>query len=167
MKFAIPAVLAAALFVIHPVSAVAADAGYAIRLMTPETALKAALAGQAACRKAGFQVAIAVVDRTGQVQVVLRDRFAGMHTVDAAIDKAWTAVSFKMNTTGLVTATAAGTAASGIRHMPRALAVGGGMLVEAAGAPYGAVGVSGAPSGDNDDHCARAAIDAVIDDLNM
>lgn len=167
MKLAIPAVLAAALFGIHPGSAVAADAGYAIRLMTPETALKAALAGQAACRKAGFQVAIAVVDRTGQVQVVLRDRFAGMHTVDAAIDKAWTAVSFKMNTTGLVKATTAGTAASGIRHMPRALAVGGGMLVEAAGSPYGAVGVSGAPSGDNDDHCARAAIDAVIDDLNM
>ncbi|RJG25829.1 heme-binding protein [Massilia cavernae] len=145
----------------------AADAGYAIRLMTPETALKAALAGQAACRKAGFQATIAVVDRTGQVQVVLRDRFAGMHTVEAAIDKAWTAVSFKMDTTALAKATAAASASSGIRHIPRALAVGGGMLVEAAGAPYGAVGVSGAPSGDNDDLCARAAIDAVIDDLNL
>ena len=147
--------------------AVAADADFTIRLMTPETALKAALAGQAACRKAGFQVTIAVVDRTGQVQVVLRDRFAGMHTTDAAIDKAWTAVSFKMDTTALARATAAGTAASGIRHIGRALAVGGGLLVQAAGAPYGGVGVSGAPSGENDDLCARAAIAAVIDDLDM
>jgi uncharacterized protein GlcG (DUF336 family) len=166
MKLVIPALLAACC-AFQPNVAAAADAGYAIRLMTPETALKAALAGQAACRKAGFQVAIAVVDRTGQVQVVLRDRFAGMHTVDAAIDKAWTAASFKMDTTGLAKATSAGTVSSGIRHIPRALAVGGGMLVEAAGAPYGAVGVSGAPSGDNDDLCARAAIDAVIDDLNL
>lgn len=166
MKIALTAVLAACCFV-QPTVAAAADAGYSIRMMTPETALKAALAGQAACRKAGFQVAIAVVDRTGQVQVVLRDRFAGMHTVEAAIDKAWTAASFKTDTTALAKATAAGTASSGIRHIPRALAVGGGLLVEAAGAPYGAIGVSGAPSGDNDDLCARAAIDAVIDDLNL
>lgn len=147
--------------------AVAADAGYAIRLMTPETALRAALAGQAACRKAGFQVAIAVVDRTGQTQVMLRDRFAGMHTPEAAVNKAWTAASFKMDTTSLARATAATTTASGIRQMSRVLAVGGGMLVEAAGVPYGAIGVSGAPSGENDDMCARAAIDAVIDDLNL
>lgn len=147
--------------------AVAADAGYAIRLMTPETALKAALAGQAACRKAGFQVAIAVVDRTGQLQVVLRDRFAGMHTPEAAVNKAWTAASFKMDTTALAKATTGASASSGIRQMTRVLAVGGGMLVDAAGAPYGAIGVSGAPSGENDDMCARAAIDAVIDDLNM
>lgn len=147
--------------------AIGADAGYTIRLMTPETALKAALAGQAACRKAGFQVTIAVVDRTGQVQVVLRDRFAGMHTTEAAVDKAWTAVSFKMDTTALAKATAAGTAASGIRHIGRALAVGGGLLIQAAGAPYGAIGVSGAPSGENDDMCAREAIAAVIEDLDM
>ena len=164
MKHICIGVLAAACFV-QP--AVATDAGFAIRLMTPETALKAALAGQAACRKAGFQVSIAVVDRTGQVQVVLRDRFAGMHTTEAAVDKAWTAVSFKMDTTALAKVTAAGTAASGIRHMSRALAVGGGMLVQAAGAPYGGVGVSGAPSGESDDACARAAVEAVIDDLNM
>jgi uncharacterized protein GlcG (DUF336 family) len=166
MNYAFSAVLAT-FCALQPAMAADAAADYAIRLMTPETALKAALAGQAACRKAGFQVAIAVLDRTGQVQVVLRDRFAGMHTTEAAIDKAWTAASFKMDTTALAHATAAGSASSGIRHVQRALAVGGGMLVEAAGVPYGAIGVSGAPSGENDDVCARAAIDAVIDDLNL
>lgn len=164
MKSIVTAILAACC-ALPP--AVAADAGYAIRLMTPETALKAALAGQAACRRAGFQVAIAVLDRTGQIQVVLRDRFAGMHTPEAAINKAWTAASFKIDTTSLAKATVPGTASSGIRHIARALAVGGGMLVEAGGVPYGAVGVSGAPSGENDDLCARAGVDAVIDDLSL
>jgi uncharacterized protein GlcG (DUF336 family) len=154
-------------YLLLPCSGTAADASYAVRMMTPETALKAAQAGQEACRKAGFQVAIAVVDRTGQVQVVLRDRYAGAHTVDAAIGKAWTAASFKTNTTALAKATAAGAPSSGIRHINRALAVGGGMLVEAAGELHGAVGVSGAPSGDNDDMCARAAIGSVQDDLDL
>lgn len=150
-----------------PLPVCAADASYAIRLMTPETALKAASAALASCRSAGFQVAVAVVDRSGQIQVVLRDRFAGMHTPDTAVNKAWTAASFKMNTTALAQATQAGTASSGIRSIPRVTALGGGLLIEAAGAPYGAIGISGAPSGELDDKCARAGLDAILDDLNM
>ncbi|MCJ7799412.1 MAG: heme-binding protein, partial [Polaromonas sp.] len=43
--------------------------------LTPETALVAARAALESCRKQGFQVAVAVVDRAGLPQVVLRDRF--------------------------------------------------------------------------------------------
>jgi uncharacterized protein GlcG (DUF336 family) len=145
----------------------AADASYAIRLMTPETALKAALAGLKACRDAGYQVAIAVVDRTGQTQVVLRDRFAGMHTPNAAVDKAWTAVSFKTNTTQFAEATQSGKASSGIRQIPRVLAAGGGLMVEAGGSFYGGIGVSGAPTGQADDMCAKAGIDAIVEELEL
>ncbi len=137
----------------------AADASYAIKLMTPETALKAALAGLNKCRDAGYQVAVAIVDRTGQTQVVLRDRFAGMHTPDAAVGKAWTAVSFKSNTTQFAEATQAGKPSSGIRQIPKVLAIGGGMMIEAGGVLYGGVGISGAPSGEADDSCAKAALD--------
>ena len=170
MKTFAPGLLAASLLATHaaaPAAAPAADASYAIRLMTPETALKAASAALAACRSGGFQVAVAVVDRNGQIQAVLRDRFAGAHTPDTAINKAWTAASFKMNTTELAKATQAGTASSGIREIPRVAAIGGGLLIEAAGAPYGAIGISGAPSGDLDDKCARAGLDAILDDLNL
>lgn len=145
----------------------AADASYAIKLMTPETALKAALAGLKKCRDAGYQVAVAIVDRTGQTQVVLRDRFAGMHTPDAAVGKAWTAVSFKSNTTQFAEATQSGKPASGIRQIPKVLAIGGGMMIEAGGVLYGGVGISGAPSGEADDSCARAALDAVVEDLEL
>lgn len=145
----------------------AADSTYAIKLMTPETALKAAQAGLKKCRDGGYQVAIAVVDRTGQTQVVLRDRFAGMHTPEAAVNKAWTAVSFKSNTSQFAESTQPGKESSGIRNIPRVLAIGGGLMVEAGGALYGGIGVSGAPNGAADDACAKAGIAAIAEDLEF
>ena len=144
-----------------------APATYSITLMSPEMALRAAQAAMASCRQAGYQVSVAVVDRLGQTQVLLRDRLAGSHTAEAATDKAWTAASFKTGTTALAKVTAAAADASGIRHIRRALAVGGGVPVEANGALLGAIGISGAPSGAADDACALAGIAAVADDLNF
>ncbi len=145
----------------------AADASYTIQLMTPETALKAALAGLKECRALGYQVAVAVVDRTGQTQVVLRDRFAGMHTIEAATNKAWTAVSFKTNTSQFAENTQSGKESSGIRNIPKVLAIGGGMMIDVGGILFGAIGVSGAPNGTTDDKCAKAAIASIIEDLEL
>ena len=69
----------------------AQDAVFSTKSLTPEAALTAARAALESCRKQGFQVAVAVVDRTGLTQVLLRDRFAGAHTLDVATNKAWTA----------------------------------------------------------------------------
>ena len=55
------------------------------KTLTPEAALKVALATQSACRKSGYQVSVAVLDGGGNIQVVLRDRFAGITTPDSAI----------------------------------------------------------------------------------
>ena len=79
--------------------------------MTVDLALALARAALADCQKQGYQVSVAVVDRFGVTQVLLRDRFAGAHTVPTATGKAWTAVSFRTNTGELVAATAAGLAA--------------------------------------------------------
>lgn len=158
---------AAALALAASANVYAADATYAIKLMTPETALKAAQAGLKKCREGGYQVAIAVVDRTGQTQVVLRDRFAGMHTPEAAVNKAWTAVSFKSNTTQFADSTQSGKESSGIRHISRVLAIGGGLMIEAGGSLYGGIGVSGAPNGAADDGCAKAGIAAIAEDLEF
>src|SRR5512145_1832848 len=49
--------------------AMAQDATFNVRVLTPETALKAAQAALARCRTNGFQVAVAVVDRMGGTQV--------------------------------------------------------------------------------------------------
>ena len=129
--------------------------------MTPETALLAAQAALDSCRRAGFQVSVAVVDRSGQLQVLLRDRFAGPHTLDVAPQKAWTAASFRIPTAALAVETQAGRPMSGIRSAPRVMAIGGGQVIEASGQAVGAIGVSGAPGGEADDACALAGVKAV------
>ena len=131
--------------------------------MTPETALAAARAALEHCRKAGYQVSVAVVDRSGMPQVYLRDRFAGAQTFDVALNKAWTAVSFKVPTSVLADETQAGKPMSGLRSHPRVLAVAGGQPIEAGGSLLGAIGVSGAPGGEADDACATAGIKAIAD----
>ena len=157
--------LIALLFISAP--AMAADATFAIKLLTPETALKAAQAALARCRSNGYQVTVAVTDRMGVVQVLLRDRFAGPHTADMAAAKAYTAVSFRTNTTELADATQPGKPQSGIRNRPGVAAVGGGLMIEAGGSLLGAIGVSGAPGGKEDDACAAAGIAAVREDLEL
>src|SRR5947207_13787013 len=93
---------AIAAFLLLTAPAGAQDALVTYKSLSPEVALDLARAALASCRERGFQVAVAVVDRFGVTQVVLRDRFAGAHTVPTATGKAWTAVTFRTNTNELV-----------------------------------------------------------------
>ena len=149
------------------ISANAQDGTFQSRSLTPETALTAASAALDACRKQGYQVAVAVTDRAGITQVLLRDRFAGPHTVEVAANKAWTAASFRTSTMALATETQAGRPMSGLRSIPRFLAVGGGRVIEAGGSVLGAIGVSGGPGGEADDSCAAAGIKAIADAIDF
>lgn len=149
-----------------PATAMAQDATFATRSLTPEVALKASQAALNACRARGYQVAVAIVDRAGITQVFLRDRFAGPHTVAAATDKAWTALTLRQDTLALAQLTA-GSDMAGLRQFPRIVAVGGGLLIEGAGSIFGGIGVSGAPGGAADAECAKAGIDAIIDDISF
>jgi uncharacterized protein GlcG (DUF336 family) len=150
-----------------PCAAGAQDGTFATRSLTPETALTAARAALEACRKDGFQVGVAVSDRSGQLLVLLRDRFAGAHTIDVASAKAWTAASFRIPTTALAAETQPGRPMSGLRTLPKVMAAGGGLPIEAGGQTVGAIGVSGAPSGDADDRCATAGIKAIRDAIEF
>ena len=145
----------------------AQSATFTVKQLTPETALKAAQAALAKCRADGFQVAVAIVDRSGITQALVRDRFAGPHTIEVATNKAWSAVSFRTNTSELAKATGPNTPMGGLRHVPRATAVAGGQMIEGAGSLLGGIGVSGAPGGDNDDPCAAAGIKAISDELEL
>lgn len=149
------------------VPAQAVEGTYTSKSMTPETALMAARAALEHCRKAGYQVGVAVVDRAGLPQVFLRDRYAGAHTVEVALDKAWTAASFRIPTTALAAETQPGRAMSGLRSHPRVMAAGGGQIIESGGSVVGAIAVSGAPGGDADDACAKAGIQAIGDALEF
>lgn len=133
--------------------------------LVPELAVKAVEAAMEACRDRDTQVAVAVVDRHGVTQAVKRDRFAGAHTVDTAVSKAWTAVSFRTDTLELREMTMPGELGYGIQHLPNVTILGGGVQITDNGRIIGGIGVSGAPSGEVDHECAEAGIDAIADDL--
>lgn len=143
------------------------DALVSYKSLSTELALDVARAALVECRKRGYQAAVAVVDRFGVTQVVLRDRFAGAHTPSTAAGKAWTAASFRTNTTDLVTSTQPGMPQAAVRNLPGVVILGGGVTIEAGGSLVGAVGVSGGPGGDADDACAKAGIEAVRDKLDF
>lgn len=166
MKTRIQRILSTAIILIAPV-AQATDAGFQVKMLTPETALTAARAALEHCRKGGFQVAVAVVDRSGVTQVLLRDRFAGAHTVEVATSKAWTSASFRISTAALAVETAPDKPMNALRSVPRVLAAGGGLPVEAGGSYFGGIGVSGAPGGEADEACARAGIKAIAESLEF
>ena len=158
---------AACVFCVASTLACADNATFTVKQLTPETALKVAQAALAKCRADGYQVAVAVVDRAGLTQVLLRDRFAGPHTVEISANKAWSAVSFRTNTSDIERSSRPGESMAGIRQFPRLVAVGGGLMIEAGGSLLGAIGVSGAPGGAADEVCAAAGVKAIADSLEF
>jgi uncharacterized protein GlcG (DUF336 family) len=145
----------------------AQDAVFSTKSLTAEAALTAARAALEACRRQGFQVTVVVVDRSGLAQVLLRDRFAGAHTVELASNKAWTAASFRMATSALAIETQAGKPQSGMRSLARFVGVAGGLPIEGGGSALGAIGVSGAPGGEADEGCAKAGIVAITEAIDL
>jgi uncharacterized protein GlcG (DUF336 family) len=120
-----------------------------------------------ACRRENAQIAVAVVDRGGRTQVLLRDALAGPHTIQASQGKAVTALSFRIPTSQLAAETGPGSPASGLRSVDGVTAVGGGLVIQSRGSIVGAIGVSGAQGPANDEACARAGIESVVDRLAL
>ena len=130
--------------------------------LTLPTALMIAQAAIAECTKLGIQIGVTVVDREGIVQVTLRDTIAAQITVPISRGKAYTAANFNSATSAM-----ADRANSPVGRAPDILMATGGLPIQVGGSLVGAVGVSGAPSGETDELCAQAGIDAVLDDLEM
>jgi len=163
-----PALSVATALALAVAPAVAADdAIVAYKSLTPEVALEAAQAALKKCRDSGFQIAVAVVDRFGQPQVLLRDRFAGSHTPDTATRKAYTALSFRTASGELAKLLRAGQLEPGLAQLPHVAMVAGGIMIEAGGSLLGGIGVSGAPGSDKDEECAKAGLDAIRDKIEF
>lgn len=152
----------ALLFLISPVSAQEEPGMVSTKRLTTSTALTIAQAAIAACTKQGIQIGVTVVDREGIVQVTLRDTIAAQITVPISQGKAYTAANFNSATSAM-----GDRASSPIGRVPGIIMSAGGLPIQVGGALVGAVGVSGAPSGETDEQCAQAGIDAVLDDLEM
>jgi len=152
----------AAVFAFGTPAAIADDsATVTYKSLSPEVALEAAQAALKQCRSNGFQIAVAVVDRFGQPQVMLRDRYAGLPTADTATRKAYTALGFHAATSDLAKSIKSGQMDPNLAHLPQTAMVAGGLVIEAGGTVLGGIGVAGAPGGDKDEVCAKAGLDAI------
>lgn len=143
-----------------------ADAPVIIKIprLTLEASEKIAQATVAACRKEGIQIGVTVVDRAGQPMVFLRDTLAPPVTIEVSRQKAYTAVNFNAP---LSTLENRFTQPFSVGKIDGLVFSAGGIPIEAAGNIVGAVGVSGAATGAQDEACAKAGIDAVRMDLEM
>ena len=159
-------ILLALILIMTSISVSAEDEAFVTtRVLTATTANQLAVAAETFCRKKGYQVAVAVVDRFGNLLAFLRNPLSGAHTIPVAQNKAYTAATLQGSTMEL------GKRVEFLKSVPRISLVGGGLPVRVGGYMYGAIGVSGAPAvkkpGDEDDECAKAGIDAIKDVLEF
>ncbi|MCK5721557.1 MAG: heme-binding protein [Gammaproteobacteria bacterium] len=132
--------------------------------MKMETALRIAQAAIAQCRKEGVQIAVTVVDRAGHAQVVLRDVLAMDITLPISKQKAHTAMAFN---TPLSQMEDRFTKPFQVGKLDGLIVAAGGIPINIGGSILGGIGVSGAPSGEVDEKCAKAGLEAVREDLEM
>jgi uncharacterized protein GlcG (DUF336 family) len=142
----------------------AAEGVVTYKSLSPDVAFDIAHTALLQCRKDGYQVAVAVLDRFGTPLAVLRDRFAGSLALQVADGKAWTAVNFNRDTSILIKE---GTISPALARQSKVTMQVGGLVIEAGGALLGGVGVAGAPGGDKDEACARAGLDSIRDKLEF
>ncbi len=125
----------------------------------------AALAVQKAVSEAeqlGIKVHAAVVDNHGNTLAYLRMPGAFLHSESLAVDKAYTAASFGFPSGDWLTVVGDNERLrAGLITRPRLVVLGGGLPIMHEGACLGGIGVSGG-SEEQDDICARAAIDALV-----
>lgn len=130
----------------------------AISLAMARTMAEATLA---ACKAKGFSTSVAVVDRAGQVLVILRDEQASAQTAEMARRKAYTAWAFRMPTSEFRTRTA-DPAFAAQRDVADILALGGGLPIRAGTEVLGGVASSGS-SQEQDEECAKVGLARVAD----
>ncbi|WP_455198930.1 GlcG/HbpS family heme-binding protein [Kaarinaea lacus] len=158
-------VLPGLLCLLFTTTAMSSDKAYLnTRVLSATMAQQAADSAFTHCRSQGYQVAVAVVDRSGNLMAFIRDPLAGPHTIDVSQRKAYSSATYQ-------TATSAMMNMDDLKFSPNVLLLGGGLPIRVAGHFYGAIAVSGAPgrkvSGDVDEECAQAGIDAIAEAIEF
>lgn len=119
----------------------------------------------ASCAAKGYAVSAVFVDWDGVRIAMLRGDRAGIHTITAAQDKAYTAVSLKSDTSAVEARFKTAPAPSVLVKTPHLVLSAGGIVLKIGEEVIGGIGVSGAPGGEKDEACARAGFDAIKDRL--
>jgi uncharacterized protein GlcG (DUF336 family) len=162
-----PAVLAAAALPLMALLAgpAAAQGTMKTSRLSAMVAYAAVTAAVETCAKQNQQVTAVVLDPGGAQQAFLRGDGAGIHTVEMADYKAYTALSFRTDGIDLVERAKTRPVPAAIGKLPRLVLAQGGVLIKAGEEIVGVIGVSGARGNNIDTQCARAAVDKIKDQL--
>ena len=91
----------------------------------------------------GIEIAVAVVDATGNLRAFERADGAPFLTASVALDKAWTSASFGFPTHVWNDYVTSDPKVAPLAHLPRMVAVGGGYPILENGKLIGGIGISG------------------------
>jgi uncharacterized protein GlcG (DUF336 family) len=134
--------------------------------ISAELASQAVAEAVASCAKQGYSETAVLVDADGVRQAVLRGDRAGAHTLDSAYDKAYTAASFKTDTSALFERSKTAPGFSNLfTQLPHLMLLGGGIVIKVGDEVVGAIGAAGAPGANLDDACAHAGLDKIREQL--
>ena len=130
-------------------------------VITAQAASTACQAAIAHAEALGIRINVAVTNSSGLLTAFLRMPNAFLHSIDIAIDKAYTAASF-----GFPTSAWGGVIGDdellriGLNQRQRLVLFGGGLPIAESGQRIGGIGVSGG-SAEQDEACARAGLNAL------
>lgn len=127
--------------------------------LSAELATDIAVDAIAACAKMTYTITAAVVDADGVTQVLIRANGAGIHTVQAAHDKAFTAVTYGRPGSAIAKTYTDSPPSGVILKEPFIIPGDGGLPIKIGNEVVGALGVSGSPG--KDEVCGNAALDQV------
>jgi uncharacterized protein GlcG (DUF336 family) len=116
------------------------------------------------CKGNGYQVSVSVVGNSGELILQARGDHTGPHTMENSFRKAYTARTFR-STSGEFAKRYTDNPQLSLIHLTNVIAAQGALPIKVGNDVIGAIGVSGAPGGDKDEVCAKAALDKVADQL--
>ncbi|MPT10252.1 heme-binding protein [Comamonas sp.] len=119
-------------------------------------------ATMSACHSQGRSAVAAVIDRGGHLLSLQRDDSVGPHNTDAAVKKAFTALSTKTQSRIFAENARKNPESSNLNTIDSLLLIGGGVPVKVGDEVIGAIGVGGAGGSVIDEGCALEAIDKVL-----
>ncbi|WP_051962297.1 MULTISPECIES: GlcG/HbpS family heme-binding protein [Comamonas] len=119
-------------------------------------------ATMSACHSQGRSAVAAVIDRGGHLLSLQRDDSVGPHNTDAAVKKAFTALSTKTLSRIVAENARKNPESSNLNTIDSLLLIGGGVPVKVGDEVIGAIGVGGAGGSVIDEGCALQAIDKVL-----
>jgi uncharacterized protein GlcG (DUF336 family) len=118
----------------------------------------------ATCLANGYRVSVTVVGRNGEVILQLRGDNTGPHTMENSFKKAFTSRTFRIPS-GEMEERLRKNPQMGAQYLTGFTTGRGALPIKLGEEVIGAIGASGAPGGEKDEACVKAAIDKVADQL--